>query len=113
MATTEVAEALEALGFLQEVNVYGVTVPGAEAWEAGGTRPTTLNGWVFLGCREHEALWWSATAADPAPTCPTTQGMKAGLEWQPWFCVPPTLWTFSSSMPMFPRTCHLMPGLDS
>lgn len=36
MATTEVAEALEALDFLQEVNVYGVTVPGAQAWELGG-----------------------------------------------------------------------------
>ena len=31
VATTEVAEALEALDFLQEVNVYGVTVPGAQA----------------------------------------------------------------------------------
>ncbi|KAG5215336.1 hypothetical protein JEQ12_000912 [Ovis aries] len=30
VATTEVAEALEALDFLQEVNVYGVTVPGHE-----------------------------------------------------------------------------------
>eukprot|EP00070_Physeter_catodon_P037002 XP_028343896.1 solute carrier family 27 member 3 isoform X1 [Physeter catodon] len=30
VATTEVAEALEALDFLQEVNVYGVTVPGQE-----------------------------------------------------------------------------------
>lgn len=29
VATTEVAEVLEALDFLQEVNVYGVTVPGA------------------------------------------------------------------------------------
>lgn len=29
MATTEVAEVLEALDFLQEVNIYGVTVPGA------------------------------------------------------------------------------------
>lgn len=43
MATTEVAEALEALDFLQEVNVYGVAVPGAQAWEVGGTRPTSLN----------------------------------------------------------------------
>lgn len=30
MATTEVAEVLEALDFLQEVNVYGVSVPGAQ-----------------------------------------------------------------------------------
>ncbi|XP_062963081.1 long-chain fatty acid transport protein 3 isoform X1 [Cynocephalus volans] len=30
VATTEVAEVLEALDFLQEVNVYGVTVPGHE-----------------------------------------------------------------------------------
>uniref|UniRef100_A0A8C7BQ19 long-chain-fatty-acid--CoA ligase n=1 Tax=Neovison vison TaxID=452646 RepID=A0A8C7BQ19_NEOVI len=30
VATTEVAEALESLDFLQEVNVYGVTVPGHE-----------------------------------------------------------------------------------
>eukprot|EP00071_Canis_lupus_P043865 XP_022277422.1 long-chain fatty acid transport protein 3 [Canis lupus familiaris] len=30
VATTEVAEALEGLDFLQEVNVYGVTVPGHE-----------------------------------------------------------------------------------
>ncbi|XP_039705695.1 long-chain fatty acid transport protein 3 isoform X2 [Pteropus medius] len=30
VATTEVAKALEALHFLQEVNVYGVTVPGHE-----------------------------------------------------------------------------------
>nr|XP_031544872.1 solute carrier family 27 member 3 isoform X1 [Vicugna pacos] len=30
VATTEVAEALETLDFLQEVNVYGVTVPGHE-----------------------------------------------------------------------------------
>lgn len=29
VATTEVAEVLEALDFLQEVNIYGVTVPGA------------------------------------------------------------------------------------
>ncbi|KAI2519275.1 solute carrier family 27 member 3, partial [Homo sapiens] len=30
VATTEVAEVFEALDFLQEVNVYGVTVPGHE-----------------------------------------------------------------------------------
>lgn len=42
VATTEVAEALEALDFLQEVNVYGVTVPGAPAWELGGTWPPSL-----------------------------------------------------------------------
>lgn len=42
MATTEVAEALESLDFLQEVNVYGVTVPGAKTWEAGGSRPASL-----------------------------------------------------------------------
>jgi solute carrier family 27 fatty acid transporter 3 len=29
VATTEVAEVLETLDFLQEVNIYGVTVPGA------------------------------------------------------------------------------------
>ena len=50
MATTEVAEALEALDFLQEVNVYGVTVPGAQPWEVGGgdTWPLSLN-WYDLG----------------------------------------------------------------
>lgn len=39
--------------------------------------------------------------------------MKAGLGWQPWLSVPPTLWTLCSSMPMFLRICHLMPDLDS
>ncbi|XP_036906618.1 solute carrier family 27 member 3 isoform X2 [Sturnira hondurensis] len=58
VATTEVAEALEALDFLQE-------------------------------------------------------GTKAGLEWRPWFCVPPTRWTLCSSTPMFLRTCRLMPGPGS
>ncbi|XP_035871446.1 solute carrier family 27 member 3 isoform X2 [Phyllostomus discolor] len=58
VATTEVAEALEALDFLQE-------------------------------------------------------DTKAGLGWQPWFCVPPTRWTSCSSTPMFPRTCRLMPGPGS
>ena len=109
VATTEVAEALEALDFLQEVNVYGVTVPGAQA-VGRGTRPTKQK-WCYVGCREQRALWGSAPTADPAPH--THQGMKAGLGWQPWLSVPPTLWTLCSSMPMFLRTCHLMPGLDS
>lgn len=109
MATTEVAEALEALDFLQEVNVYGVTVPGAQA-VGRGTRPTTQK-WCYVGCREQRASWGSAPTADPAPH--THQGMKAGRGWQPWLSVPPTLWTLCSSMPMFLRTCHLMPGLDS
>lgn len=109
MATTEVAEALEALDFLQEVNVYGVTVPGTQPW--GGGDPAHHPEVVLLGRREHEASWWSATTADPAPHA--HQGTKAGLGWQPWFCVPPTLWTLCSSTSVFPRTCHLMPGLDS
>lgn len=47
MATTEVAEALESLDFLQEVNVYGVTVPGAKIGEAGGSRPASLARWFW------------------------------------------------------------------
>lgn len=105
MATTEVAEALEALEFLQEVNVYGVSVPGARAWGVGaGARPTSLS-W-YGGRRGHEA-----TTAEPFPNPCTPQDTKAGLEWQPWCCVAPTLWTWCSSTPMLLRTCHLMPGL--
>lgn len=32
MATTEVAEILGLLDFIQEVNVYGVEVPGNKTW---------------------------------------------------------------------------------
>lgn len=109
MATTEVAKALEALDFLQEVNVYGVTVPGAQAWEVwGDTRPASLN-W-YNGRRGQRPR------GQPLPLSlspPPTQDTKAELEWQPWFHVPPTLWTLGSSTPMFLRTCHLMPGLGS
>lgn len=96
MATTEVAQALEALGFLQEVNVYGATVPGAQ--------PASLR-W------EREAPGWRASAAQPCPNTP--QGTKAGPGWQPWFCVPPTLCTLSSSTPTLLSTCRLTPGLGS
>lgn len=96
MATTEVAKALEALHFLQEVNVYGVTVPGAQ--------PASLR-W------EHKASGWWASVAQPCPNTP--QGTKAGPGWQPWFCVPPTPWTLSSSTAMLLRTCRLTPGLGS
>lgn len=72
MATTEVAQALEALGFLQEVNVYGATVPGA--------RPASLR-W------EREAPGWRASAAQPCPNTP--QGTRAGPDGSPGSASPP------------------------
>lgn len=43
----------------------------------------------------------------------TNQGTKAGQEWRPWLCGPRRLWILYSSTPMFLRTCHRMPDLDS
>lgn len=63
MATTEVAEALEGLDFLQEVNVYGVTVPGVGTGEVGEAGSPS---WHSLG-----------TAADPPP--PSGHEGRAGM----------------------------------
>lgn len=48
MATTEVAGVFEALDFLQEVNVYGVTVPGTKhgSW---GSLPARHSELVMIG----------------------------------------------------------------
>lgn len=109
MATTEVAEALESLDFLQEVNVYGVTVPGAKTREVGGSQPAALT-WYYLG---PGSMKLEGGPPQQLTFPPHHQGTRAELEWQPWFCVPPTLWTLCGSTPMFLRTCRRMPGLDS
>lgn len=72
MATTEVAQALEALGFLQEVNVYRATMPGA--------RPASLR-W------EREAPGWRASAAQPCPNTPRARG--PGRDGSPGSASPP------------------------
>lgn len=102
MATTEVAEVLEALDSLQEVNVYGVTVPGAWSWQAGRCPACHI-----------EPCYLKVAMEGGADGTASRQGTRAAPGWQPWFCVPPTPWTWCSSTPMCLSTCPLMPGLDS
>lgn len=77
MATTEVAKALEALDFLQEVNVYGVTVPGAQAWEVWGGYPACLP--ELVQWAQGTEASWSATAAEPLPTPHPGHEGRAGM----------------------------------
>lgn len=68
MATTEVAEVFEALDFLQEVNIYGVTVPGAQAWK-WGSRPAHHPKLIMRG---HKAFLVAASMAHTASTLART-----------------------------------------
>lgn len=44
---------------------------------------------------------------------PTSQGMKAGPGWQPWYCAPRLTWTLPGSSAMCLRICHRMPDPGS
>lgn len=77
MATTEVAEALESLDFVQEVNVYGVTVPGAKTREVEGSRPATLD-WYYLGTGNMRPESGSPQQLAFPPTPPGHEG-RAGM----------------------------------